>query len=82
MVRVQENLSLKRYHIIQEELNSWPSWKKELVNDSLLVSSHAKKLPLYVDGDSSGKVLSSGSQPSNIPEGFVDEELEGANKAI
>ncbi len=47
----------KTYYRALEQAMRWPNWKKELANTSLLVSKHAKKLPLYIDGDSGIKEL-------------------------
>ena len=52
MEQVNTKLYSNDYYIVKDLASRWPNWKKELANDCLLVSKHAKKLPLYIDGDS------------------------------
>ncbi len=53
----KSRLYSKTYYRALEQAMRWPNWKKELANTSLLVSKHAKKLPLYIDGEASIKEL-------------------------
>ena len=52
MEQVITKLYSNDHYIVKDLASRWPNWKKELANDGLLVSKHAKKLPLYIDGDS------------------------------
>lgn len=52
MEQVNKKLCSDDYDKVKDLVGKWPNWKKELANDCLLVSKHAKKLPLYIDGDS------------------------------
>lgn len=57
MGQVKSRLYSDNYYKVLELAIKWLNWKKELANTSLLVSKHAKKLPLYIDGDSGIKEL-------------------------
>ena len=52
MEQVNEKIYSDDYYKVKDLARRWPNWKKELANDCLLVSKHAKKLPLYIDVDS------------------------------
>ena len=43
-------LNTEDYLRIFQSVIGWPNWKKELVNEQLLVSKHVVKLPIFIDG--------------------------------
>ena len=49
MNKSKNTLNYEDYCRIIKMVSKWPNWKKELANETLLVSKHSYKIPIYYD---------------------------------